>query len=143
MAAARAFIPVLAARRAQAFAVRAAQGVHGDGQQHILAHQRGQVEVDIIAYHERAFRSVFGRVDEQFGEAAGHRLLERGQAPHTIGGHGRPELPLSVQTLGSARETDRPAQAQNGEVIGYLHRRFVKLNIAAEADAFFEDKPDI
>lgn len=140
---ARAVIPILAALRTQTLAIWAAEKLDGDGQQHILPHQRGQIDVNVIPYGQFALGCVFRRIMKEFGDAAGDRLLEGGEATVAFPWSGGLQAALRIQALRGAHQRQRPAQPVDSQIICHLHFRFVEREFPAEPDPLFEYETDI
>jgi hypothetical protein len=99
--------------------------------------------MDILAYREGVFGRIFGRIDEKIGDFARQGLVNVGQAEDALFVRDGLQEALSIQTLRSSSQGDRAVQLAYSYIFGQLHFRFLKGELTAIANAFFQQEADI
>lgn len=103
-------VQILAANGAETQTIRATDGLDGELEQHVFAHQRAEINVGIVWQDQAAFSHRFARKSVEFGKINFQMQVEFGQAAHTFGMGHRAQACLDQQTLRRARYAHRACQ---------------------------------
>ncbi len=137
------FVQVLAAFRAQALAILAAERLERDFEQSKITHQRLKVDVRIFGDEQTGIGDVIGRESVQLGKFPMQRLGVFIQAAHTFELGRARKISLHQQSLGSAANFNFPFHFGQRHAIFIGQPGEIKIEITVVAGSGIDEKTDI